>query len=480
MNSVVAKRYFIFVIVSSGLLMASIDATIVAVALPAMLKDLHTSLALVTWSLTSYQLTQTIALPMAGKLAERWGKKKLFLYAVALFSIGSIGAGLAPTIYVQIVFRVLQGLGGGMFFPSAAGVVSDVFQENRHTAVGLFVTIFQVGGIIGPNVGGVITDSLSWRWIFFVNIPLGIVILLLGSAFIPKDHGVGEGEAGEIDYTGISLFASGMFSILFGMTYMANHPDRMLAPESLLFVVLGIVLLAAFYVVETKAREPIIDMTLIRWRPLFASNSQIFLWSGAFNGFFNFVPYYATVAYGMSAAESGAVLTPRAITAAVISLLGSVFLIRFGYRKPWLLGIYCLAASMVLVSFGLHNFSLFGVGLSNFTVLAVIMCIGGFGVGIAAPSSQNAHFDLLPDRISAAAGLRAMFGNSGAVVGTTMVTLVLGHFSNKAVGLQYVFLGLAAAVLLSQVFVFFVPDAAKQRREQPVGTSKPLAAVEGH
>src|SRR5438876_813472 len=124
----VAKSYFIFVIVSSGLLMASIDGTIVAVALPAMLRELHSSLALVTWSLTSYQLAQTIALPLAGKLAERWGRKRLFLGAVILFSFGSIGAGLAPTIYVQIVFRVMQGIGGGMFFPSAAGVVGEVFQ----------------------------------------------------------------------------------------------------------------------------------------------------------------------------------------------------------------------------------------------------------------------------------------------------------------------------------------------------------------
>jgi MFS family permease len=371
----------------------------------------------------------------------------------------------------------MQGMGGGMFFPSAAGVVSDIFQENRQTAVGLFVTIFQLGGIIGPNVGGLITDNLSWRWIFFVNIPLGIAILILGTAFIPRDRGTSAARTSDMDYMGAGLFAGGMFSLLYGMTYMANHPHAMLGPTSILFLVSGAVLLSVFYFVETRAREPIIDMTLIRWRPLFASNTQIFLWSGAFNAFFNFVPYYATVAYAMSATESGAILTPRALTAAVVSLLGSVFLIRFGYRRPWLVGIYFLAASMFLASLGIHQLSLFGVGISNFGVLAAIMCLGGFGVGIAAPSSQNAHFDLLPDRISAAAGLRAMFGNSGAVVGTTMVTLILGHFSDKAAGLQYIFLGLAVVVLLSQVCVFFVPDAAKQRREQPIA-SQALASVE--
>jgi MFS family permease len=114
----------------------------------------------------------------------------------------------------------------------------------------------------------------------------------------------------------------------------------------------------------------------------------------------------------------------------------------------------------------LQNQSILGVSVSNFELLAAIMCLGGLGVGIAAPSSQNAHFDLLPDRISSAAGLRAMFGNSGAVVGTTMVSLVDAQFDDKVAGFRFIFLGLAAAVLLSQVCVFFVPDAARTRREQ--------------
>jgi MFS family permease len=214
-------------------------------------------------------------------------------------------------------------------------------------------------------------------------------------------------------------------------------------------------------------------MSLITWKPLFASNTQIFLWSGAFNGFFNFIPYYATLAYAMSASESGAVLTPRALTAAVVSIIGSVFLIRFGYRKPWLLGIYLLAASMILTSLHLHDLSIGGQGVSNFELLAAIMCLGGLGVGIAAPSSQNAHFDQLPDRISAAAGLRAMFGNSGAVLGTTMVSLVLAQFNDKVAGFHFVFLALAATVLLSQVCVFFVPDTARLRREQVTASEVP-------
>jgi MFS family permease len=360
-----------------------------------------------------------------------------------------------------------------MFFPSAAGVVGEIFQEGRQTAVGLFVTIFQLGGIIGPNVGGLIIDHLSWRWIFFVNIPIGVAIVILGQAFIPTDKAIEASERKRLDITGAGLFAAAMFSLLYGLTFMANNPDQLLSFEAFGFLALGIALLITFGWAETRAAEPIIDMSLITLKPLFASNAQIFLWSGAFNGFFNFVPYYATLAYAMSASESGAVLTPRALTAAVVSVIGSIFLIRFGYRKPWLLGIYLLAASMILTSLHLHDVSLGGLDISNFELLAAIMCLGGLGVGIAAPSSQNAHFDQLPDRISAAAGLRAMFGNSGAVLGTTMVSLVVAQFDDKVAGFHFVFLALAATVLLSQVCVFFVPDFARERRQQVTATVEP-------
>ena len=121
-----------------------------------MLREMHTSLALVSWSLTGYMLTQTIALPLAGKLADRWGRKRVFLAAVVLFSLGSAGCGLSPNIYFLIAFRVVQAAGGGMFFPCVAGVIGDVFQEGgRQTAIGLIVTSFQLGGIIG--LGSLVT-----------------------------------------------------------------------------------------------------------------------------------------------------------------------------------------------------------------------------------------------------------------------------------------------------------------------------------
>jgi EmrB/QacA subfamily drug resistance transporter len=472
----VSRSYLIFVIVSSALMMASIDATIVTVAIPTMLREMRTTLPLVTWSLTSYQLTQTIVLPLSGRLADKWGRKRIFLAAVVLFSLGSLGAGLSPSIYVLILFRVLQGAGGGMFFPSAAGVVGEVFPEGRRqTVIGLFVTIFQVGGVIGPNIGGLVIDNLSWRWIFFVNLPVGLAILLLAVPLVPGDRTGAERVARGIDSMGAALFAAAMFSLLFGLTYLANHPDQPASAIPWTFLGCGVFLLLAFIQQERRAAEPIIDLAVFRWRPFLAANSQLFMWSAAFNGYFNFVPYYATLAYGMSATESGAILTPRSLTAVVVSALSSVFVVRLGYRRPWLVGIYLLAASMLLMSIGIHNPHVLGLKVPDFVFLSAIVAVAGLGVGIAIPPSQNAVFDLLPDQMASVAGMRAMFGNSGAVIGTTAVTLVLSHFHDRVAGMRVIFFSLGLIVLVSQVLVFFVPDLKRRETDEAGARERTLA-----
>src|SRR5262245_1349773 len=167
----VQRKYLIFGLVALALLMSSIDATIVAVGLPAMRESFGTSILLIGWTLTAYQLGQLIVLPLAGKLSDELGRKRVFLGAVAIFTTASFLCGIAPNVETLIVFRVLQALGGGAFLPSCTGIISDTFQEKRGQAIGLFSSIFPIGGVIGPNIGGVIIDTLSWRYIFYVNVP---------------------------------------------------------------------------------------------------------------------------------------------------------------------------------------------------------------------------------------------------------------------------------------------------------------------
>src|SRR6185312_945681 len=153
------------------LLMSSIDSTIVAVALPTLISDLHTSLVWAGWTLTAYALTQTVMMPLVGKLAEQFGQMRVFLVCMFVFTLGSLLCGLAPNIYVLIACRVIQAIGGGGFLPSAAGIVAREFPRNRDRMIGLFSSVFPIGGIIGPNLGGFIVQNWSWREVFLINVP---------------------------------------------------------------------------------------------------------------------------------------------------------------------------------------------------------------------------------------------------------------------------------------------------------------------
>src|SRR5258708_6290463 len=168
--------------------MFSIDSTVVSVALPRMQVDLSTSLVWLGWTLTAYQLTTTVVMPVAGKLSESFGRMRVFLVCVFLFTLGSLLCGIAPNIYVLIACRVLQALGGGGFLPSAAGIVAREFPVNRDRMIGLFSSIFPLGGIIGPNLGGFIVEHWSWREVFLINVPIGIVVFVIFPMLKPPPH----------------------------------------------------------------------------------------------------------------------------------------------------------------------------------------------------------------------------------------------------------------------------------------------------
>ena len=194
-----------FVIVSLALMMSSIDMSVVSVSLPAIMNDLNANLAWASWIMTGSQLSQCIMMPIIGKLSDDWGRKRLFLIAVGIFAVSSLAAGFATNIYMLIVFRVCEGLSGGAFLPSATGIISDAFGNRRATYIGLFASVFPIGAIIGPNLGGFLIDHLSWRWTFYINVPLAILLIILGTVVFPK--GAVSNIRRKIDFKGAGLFA---------------------------------------------------------------------------------------------------------------------------------------------------------------------------------------------------------------------------------------------------------------------------------
>jgi MFS family permease len=173
------RRYLVFVTAGLSLLMYSIDATAVAVALPRLMKELDTSILWAAWTMSIFFIGVVMAMPLAGNLSDGFGRKKIFLSSLILFTASSLACGLAPNIWTLIAFRFFQGIGGASFLPTASGIVSDHFPENRERAIGLFTSIFLIGGIIGPNLGGWIVSRYSWRYVFYVNLPIGIGLMIL-------------------------------------------------------------------------------------------------------------------------------------------------------------------------------------------------------------------------------------------------------------------------------------------------------------
>jgi EmrB/QacA subfamily drug resistance transporter len=450
------------VVVSLALLMSSIDNTIVAVGLPNMMAGLNTNLVWIGWVITAYSLMQTIIMPMAGKLSDDFGRKNLFLGCVVLFTGSSLLCAMAPNVYLLIFFRVLQAIGGGAFMPSAAGIVSDVFgAKNRGTAIGLFTSVFPIGGIIGPNLGGWVIDAFSWRAMFSINVPIGVVLLIAGIFLLPSGGRVATSRS--IDLVGASAFGAGIIGIMYGMTVWGNQIQ--FSAQVILWVALGLAALVFFIVHEGRSRDPMIDLRLLKERAFFAANLYNLLYGALVFGFFSFLPLYATEQYGMSASAAGFILTPRAALMIAVSTISSFMLIRFGYRLPMIIGIVLVSISLFLTSQGWHDVTVFGHGISNVVLLSSLIMISGIGVGLGGPAANNAAIELMPDAVARITGLRGMFRTTGGVLGTAIIVLILAHDKDQGVGLEHIFFGLSLLVLFIIPPIFLIPDNARTRRK---------------
>ena len=459
-GAVGTREIVIFVIVSLALLMSSIDGTIVAIGIPDMVAGLKTNLVWIGWVLTGYSLAQTIIMPMAGKLSDEVGRKRLFLGCVVLFTVSSLLCSLAPNVYILILCRILQALGGGAFMPSAAGIVSDVFGPvHRKTAIGLFASVFPIGGIIGPNVGGWVIDQFGWRAIFSVNLPIGIVLLALGGVLLPTGGRIHLTRS--IDLVGAGSFAMGIVAIMYGMTVWGNRIS--FGPQIVLWVLLGLASLVFFVWYEGHTREPMIQLRLLKERAFFAANLYSFLYGALVFGFFAFIPLYATLKYHMSATAAGFILTPRGIAMIICSTISSFLLIRVGYRLPMILGILLISLGLFLVSQGWQSPVLFGHHVGNLALLSTLMAITGLGVGVGGPAANNASIELMPEAVALITGLRGMFRTTGGVLGTAAIVLILAHEPNQARGLEHIFRGLSFLILLAIPPIFLIPNAAAPR-----------------
>lgn len=452
------RRYVIFATAGLGLLMSSIDGSVVAVAFPNLVKDLGTNVLWAAWTISIYFIAQTMAMPIMGNLSDALGRKRVFLFSLLLFTASSLGCGMAPDIHVLIAFRFLQGIGGASFLPTASGIVSDAFPEKRATVIGLFSSIFNIGAIVGPNLGGWIVSRYSWRYVFYVNLPIGILLIVLIMALI-KPAGVSSRR--RTDYAGALLMAASVLFFMFGLNLAGESLSFASLLPAALFVSLSASMLLLFLRHERRETNPILDLTLLRSRPFLAANMLNLITGAGALGILSFIPLYATSVHRLSTLVSGMVLTPRSVGVICSSSVTSFMLVRWGYRKPMVWGISIMAAATICLGGGL---SLWGFAATRWGVPAMIsffLLFAGIGAGIAFPALNNACIELMPQKVATIVGLRGMFRTVGATLGVSFITFALHVSRDPALGFTATFLACGLGLLLAIPLAFLMPSGKR-------------------
>ncbi len=380
------RRRAIFVTLALALLMTSIDQTIVASALTAIQSDLGTGLEWSTWTITVYALGQVLMMPLAGRLADVFGRRRVFIAAAVVFTVATIAAGFSPNIYVLVAMRALQSIGGGAFVPSASGIVVEIFGKNRDRALGLFITAFPLGGIIGPVLGGLIVGVATWRDIFFVTAPVGVLLVVLSIVLLPKFRsGVGQ----RIDVLGTLLLGLSLLGGMLGVTSLGNSAVGPLDLRFLIPAAIGLVAGGLFIWRISVARHRSCRPRLLWGKTFGILNALNIFYGAAALGISALIPFYAQAAFDVPALQSGSLLSARAVGMIAVAALATFALRRTGYRLPMIVGLSpgCLGAvAMAIVP----------EWASPYLWLFIAMAIGGIGTGFLVPSSNNAGLQLEP------------------------------------------------------------------------------------
>ncbi len=480
----------------AGMFLAALDQSIVGTALPRITSELG-GLDKLSWVVTAYLLTQTASTPLWGKISDLYGRKPIFQAAIIIFLTGSLLAGLSQGIGELIAFRAVQGLGGGGLFALALATMGDVVPpRERGRYGGYFGAVFGTSSVLGPVLGGFFTDGPGWRWIFYINLPIGIAALIITSTALKMKH---VRRDHTIDYLGAAVIVAAVSSFLLSCTW-AGPDEGWGSSITVSLVVLGVLLTGLFIFVESRAVEPIIPLQLFKIRAFATSNMYSFILGFAMFGAIIFLPVYLQVVLSMSPTESGLALLPMVVGIFSTSISSGIAMSKTGRYKAFpILGAVTVMVALYLLSnltVGTDyykagfTFYLFGAGL-------------GFSMQIVVTIVQNAverrHMGTATSSVAFFRSMGGTFGVAvfGAILSARLVTHLASELGSKgasAVGggdvtgnvekiqqlpepvhglvlhafsdsLNNVFLYAIPVVFIALVISFFIPEVELKARQ---------------
>ena len=349
-DSGLSKRqiYLVFAGVMAGLALSALDGTIVTTSLATIVGELG-GIEYYAWVGTSYMLTSTTATPLFGKLSDLYGRRALFQIAIVTFIVGSLLCGISQNMWQLVVSRGVQGIGGGGLFSLAFAIIGDVVApRERGKYVGFITSIFTASSVLGPLIGGFIVDNTSWRWIFLVNLPVGLVALAITDRALRLPF---ERQQRKIDYTGATLLVVAVTSLLLGLSWTGESYGWGSAPTLGLFA-LSALSTISFVSWERRAVEPIIPLSMLKLDVVSSVVPMMFLVGAIIFGANTFMPLYLQGVTGVSATNSGLLLAPLAVAVALTAMITGRLTARTGKYKQWLpMGAVFAIAGLTMVSF---------------------------------------------------------------------------------------------------------------------------------
>ncbi|WP_329483544.1 DHA2 family efflux MFS transporter permease subunit [Kribbella sp. NBC_01484] len=409
------SRWLALYTLCAGMLMIVLDVTVVNVALPAIQDDLGFTSSSLAWVVNAYLIAFGGLLLLAGRLGDLLGRRNIFVAGLIVFTAASVLCGLAGSQEVLVIARFIQGVGGALTSAVILGMIVTLFPEPREQAkaIGMYAFVASAGGSIGLLAGGVLTQAISWHWIFFVNLPIGVLTTVLAVKLIEKDKGLGMGRG--TDVPGAVLITAALMVGVFTIVKPAAELGWT-APRTVVFGVVTLVLLASFIVREATAANPLVPLRIFRSRTLTGANLIQALSASGMFGIFFLGSLYLQRVLGYDALEIGLAFLPTTVVMGLLSVRYSEKLVmRFGPRRP-------LIAGLSLIVVGLALFTQAPVGGNYFVHVLPVLVLLGLGGGICFPALMGLSMaDVKPEDAGLASGLIGTMGEVGAALGLAIL-----------------------------------------------------------